>query len=116
LSIRNKMDLVYPDSPEVVLATNMISVGLDIDRLGLMVVAGQPQNASEYIQATSRVGRKHPGLVFVAFNAQRSRDVSHFESFISFHRSLYRSVEATTATPFAARARDRGAHGVLVAA
>lgn len=105
-----------PDnSPNIVLATNMISVGLDIDRLGLMVVAGQPQNTSEYIQATSRVGRRHPGLVFVAFNAQRSRDVSHFESFVPFHRSLYRAVEATTATPFSARARDRGAHGVLVA-
>lgn len=117
LSIRDRMNNRYPDnSPEVVLATNMISVGLDIDRLGLMVVAGQPQNTSEYIQATSRVGRKHPGLVFVAFNAQRSRDVSHFEGFVSFHRALYRAVEATTATPFAARARDRGAHGMLVAA
>ncbi|MFP7366101.1 helicase-related protein [Corynebacterium callunae] len=117
LSIRERMNNRYPtNNLDVVLATNMISVGLDIDRLGLMVVAGQPQNTSEYIQATSRVGRKHPGLVFVAFNAQRSRDVSHFEGFVTFHRALYRAVEATTATPFAARARDRGAHGMLVAA
>lgn len=120
LSMREQLETSLtgpnPDNcPNIVLATNMISVGLDIDRLGLMVVAGQPQNTSEYIQATSRVGRRHPGLVFVAFNAQRSRDVSHFESFVPFHRSLYRAVEATTATPFAARARDRGAHGVLVA-
>lgn len=117
LSTRQQMGESYPAprSPSIVLATNMISVGLDIDRLGLMVVAGQPQNTSEYIQATSRVGRRFPGLVFVAFNGQRSRDVSHFESFIPFHRSLYRSVEATTTTPFSARARDRGAHGVLVA-
>ncbi|WP_168699376.1 helicase-related protein [Gordonia paraffinivorans] len=108
----------YPSrqSPDVVLATNMISVGLDIDRLGLMVVAGQPQSTSEYIQSTSRVGRRNPGLVVVAFNGQRSRDISHYESFIPFHRALYREVEATTATPFAARARDRGAHGTLVAA
>ncbi|MGB3772154.1 MAG: helicase-related protein [Rhodococcus sp. (in: high G+C Gram-positive bacteria)] len=105
-----------PHSPDVVLATNMISVGLDIDRLGLMVVAGQPQSSSEYIQSTSRVGRRHPGLVVVALNAQRSRDSSHYESFIPFHRALYREVEATTATPFASRARDRGAHGTLVAA
>ncbi|MCC8929015.1 helicase-related protein [Rhodococcus sp. I2R] len=105
-----------PHSPDVVLATNMISVGLDIDRLGLMVVAGQPQSSSEYIQSTSRVGRRHPGLVIVALNAQRSRDSSHYESFIPFHRALYREVEATTATPFASRARDRGAHGTLVAA
>ncbi|WP_069147380.1 helicase-related protein [Rhodococcus erythropolis] len=112
------LETEYPDpeSPDIVLATNMISVGLDIDRLGLMVVAGQPQSTSEYIQSTSRVGRRHPGLVIVALNAQRSRDASHYESFIPFHRALYREVEATTATPFASRARDRGAHGMLVAA
>ncbi|MCA4993948.1 helicase [Tsukamurella tyrosinosolvens] len=112
------LEVAYPEdaSPDVVLATNMISVGLDIDRLGLMVVAGQPQSASEYIQSTSRVGRRYPGLVVVVLNGQRSRDTSHYESFTSFHRSLYREVEASTATPFAARARDRGAHGLLVAA
>ncbi|MCA2206678.1 helicase-related protein [Nocardia rosealba] len=104
-----------PQSPDVALATNMISVGLDIDRLGLMVVAGQPQSTSEYIQSTSRVGRRNPGLVIVALNSQRSRDSSHYASFIPFHRSLYREVESTTATPFAPRARDRAGHGVLVA-
>ncbi|WP_175935232.1 helicase-related protein [Corynebacterium sp. Marseille-P4321] len=117
-STRENMKRKYPDpaTPNIILATNMISVGLDIDRLGLMVVAGQPQNASEYIQATSRVGRQHPGLVFVAFNPYRTRDVSHFENFEFFHRTLYSSVEATTATPYSPRARDRGAHGVLVSA
>ncbi|MEP9394536.1 helicase-related protein [Gordonia sp. VNK1] len=99
---------------DVVLATNMISVGVDIDRLGLMTVMGQPQASAEYIQATSRVGRQHPGLVVTIFNSARSRDRSHYESFRPFHQSLYRAVEATSATPFAARARDRGLHGVLV--
>ncbi|WP_067571583.1 helicase-related protein [Nocardia acidivorans] len=99
---------------DVVLATNMISVGVDIDRLGLMTVMGQPQSSAEYIQATSRVGRKHPGLVVVIFNGARSRDRSHYENFIPYHQALYRAVEATSATPFAARARDRGLHGVLV--
>ena len=103
------------DADDVVLATNMISVGLDIDRLGLMTVMGQPQSSAEYIQATSRVGRKHPGLVVTIFNSARSRDRSHYEGFLPFHQSLYRAVEATSATPFAARARDRGLHGVLVA-
>ncbi|ASR03337.1 helicase-related protein [Gordonia rubripertincta] len=99
---------------DVVLATNMISVGVDIDRLGLMTVMGQPQASAEYIQATSRVGRQHPGLVVTIFNSARSRDRSHYESFTPFHQALYRAVEATSATPFAARARDRGLHGVLV--
>ncbi|MGB3892785.1 MAG: helicase-related protein [Mycolicibacter sinensis] len=106
----------YPEKGayDVVLATNMISVGVDIDRLGLMTVMGQPQSSAEYIQATSRVGRQHPGLVFTIFNAARSRDRSHYENFIPFHQALYRAVEATSATPFAARARDRALHGVLV--
>lgn len=104
-----------PNSPDVVLATNMISVGVDVDRLGLMAVMGQPQTTSEYIQSTSRVGRRYPGLVFTLYNAARSRDLSHFESFTSYHRALYKQVEATGATPFAPRALDRGLHGLLVA-
>ncbi|NEM05460.1 helicase-related protein [Geodermatophilus normandii] len=104
-----------PDTPDVVLATNMISVGVDVDRLGLMTVMGQPQATAEYIQASSRVGRKHPGLVVVMYNGARSRDRSHYEDFLPYHQTLYRQVEATSATPFAARARDRGLHGVLVA-
>ncbi|MGW6863236.1 helicase-related protein [Streptomyces sp. NPDC054901] len=103
------------DVVDVLLATNMIAVGVDVDRLGLMAVMGQPQTTAEYIQATSRVGRAHPGLVAVMLNAGRSRDRSHYENFQHFHSALYREVESTSVTPFSARARDRGLHAVVVA-
>jgi hypothetical protein len=102
---------------DVALATNMISVGLDIQRLGLMVVLGQPKAAAEYIQATSRVGRddERPGLVVTLLNVHRPRDRSHYERFCAWHESFYRSVEATSVTPFSPRAIDRGIAAVTVA-
>ncbi|MFF7183779.1 helicase-related protein [Streptomyces sp. NPDC008222] len=107
----------YPDDDvrDVLLATNMIAVGVDVNRLGLMALMGQPQTTAEYIQATSRVGRAHPGLVAVMLNSARSRDRSHYENFQHFHSALYREVESTSVTPFSARSRDRGLHAVVVA-
>jgi hypothetical protein len=102
---------------DVALATNMISVGLDITRLGLMVVLGQPKTAAEYIQATSRVGRDEtkPGLVISLLNIHRPRDRSHYERFSFWHTTFYRAVEATSVTPFSPRAIDRGLAGITVA-
>ena len=118
---KQRLDAVFGsagDPVDVALATNMISVGLDILRLGLMVVQGQPKTAAEYIQATSRIGRDHqrPGLVVVVLNLHKPRDRTHFEQFGHFHRSFYRAVEATSVTPWAARALDRALAAVVVAA
>lgn len=106
------------DHVDVLLASNMISVGVDIDRLGLMVIAGQPKTTSEYIQSSSRVGRRaeKPGLVVTVLNVAKPRDRSHFERFAAYHRCFYRSVEATSVTPWSAPALDRGLAGVTVAA
>lgn len=104
-----------PDHVDVLLASNMISVGVDIDRLGLMVVAGQPKTTSEYIQATNRVGRKTPGLVVTCFNLARPRDRSHYERFVAYHQSFYRFVEAMSLNPFSGPTLDRGLAGTLVA-
>ena len=78
---------------DYVLASNMISVGIDIDRLGLMAMTGQTKSNAEYIQASSRVGRQNPGLVVVIYNTSRSRERSHYEQFVNFHSSIYKYVE-----------------------
>lgn len=85
---------------DLALATNMISVGLDISRLGLMVINGMPRNIAEYIQSSSRVARKNEGIVFTLLNPDNSRDLSVFEHFIPFHQTYYKHVEPLSLTPF----------------
>lgn len=99
---------------DILLATNMLSVGVDVNRLGIMSVNGQPKSTAEYIQATSRVGRQYPGIVCTLLNWARPRDLSHYETFEHYHATFYKHVEALSVTPFATKALDRGLTGVLV--
>jgi hypothetical protein len=114
---RLALSMADDERVDVALATNMISVGLDIIRLGLMVVLGQPKTSAEYIQATSRVGRDptRPGLVVTLLNIHKPRDRSHYERFTAYHTSFYRNVEATSVTPFSPRAMDRALAASVVA-
>ena len=106
-----------PEVVSIVACSNMFSAGVDIPRLALMLVNGQPKSASEYIQATSRIGRgKVPGIVVTHFSASKARDRSHYESFASFHRSFYRYVEPTSVTSMSMPARQRGLHAAFVMA
>ncbi|MFW5983092.1 MAG: helicase-related protein [bacterium] len=102
-------------SYDLVLATNMISVGLDVERLNVMVMNGMPPNTAEYIQASSRVARRNEGLVITMYDPFNTRDLSYFEDFVQFHKTFYKQVEPLSVTPFADNALDKMLFTVMIA-
>lgn len=122
VGMMDRLSTPYEDSEhdktlDACLASNIIEVGVDIDRLSLMGVVGQPKTTATYIQVTGRVGRRwmdRAGLILMIYNPAKSRDRSHFEQFHGYHRRLYERVEPTSATPFALSAIQRGFCGVLL--
>lgn len=103
---------------DICLASNIIEVGVDIDRLGLMTIVGQPKTTAQYIQVSGRVGRRadvSPGLVITIYGAAKPRDRSHYERFLTYHQQLYAQVEPTSVTPFATPVLRRALHAVAVA-
>lgn len=105
----------FTDKPlDLLLATNMMSVGVDVQRLGIMMVNGQPKNNSEYIQATGRIGRSSPGLIVTLYSYTRPRDISHYENFREYHSTYYKNIETVSLTPFTDRSRRMGLFGVIV--
>ncbi|KQR52356.1 helicase [Leifsonia sp. Leaf336] len=106
------------EAVDICLASNIIEVGVDIDRLGLMTIVGQPKTTAQYIQVSGRVGRKpevSPGLVITIYGAAKPRDRSHYERFRTYHQQLYAQVEPTSLTPFATPVLRRALHAAAVA-
>jgi hypothetical protein len=114
LDVSEKGNNFVKDTVDLVLASNMFSVGIDIERLNVMLMNGQPRNIAEYIQASSRVGRKDKGIVINFLDANRSRDKSYFESYVPFNNAYYKYVEPLSVTPFTEVALDKALASLLV--
>lgn len=114
--ILESLNKSYPDAFDTLFTTSMFGTGVDVSRLGLMVVHGQPKSTSSYIQATGRVGRSRSGLIVTFYRSTRPRDLNHYENFCGYHKQIHRFVEPVTVFPFSPGVIDRagGAVGVFI--
>lgn len=106
---------VSSDVIDLVLTTNMFSVGIHVGRLNLMLINGMPKNITEYIQASSRIGRDVEGLVVTLLDSNRARDKSYFEHFVPFHQAFYKSIEPLSVTPFTENTIDKMLTTLMIA-
>ena len=116
--LETKLNSSKNNTLDICLATNMVATGVDISRLGLMFIHGQPKTTAEYIQASSRVGREvpfGPGLIFSLYSPSKPRDKSQYEQFQGYHSRIYSNVEPTSVTPFSINARQKGLHAIFIA-
>ena len=115
--LETKFNAGKTNALDICLATNMVATGVDISRLGMMFIHGQPKTTAEYIQASSRVGRnvpEGPGVIFNMYSPSKPRDKSHYEQFQGYHSRIYSNVEPTSVTPFSINARQKGLHAVII--
>jgi hypothetical protein len=106
MRVSSKMDIVQ--------ATNMISVGIDIARWNTMIVVGQPLATADYIQSSSRVGRTYDGLVVNLYNPLNARELSLYENYVPYHTAFYKFVEPLMVTTFTEQTIDKLANNIFL--
>jgi hypothetical protein len=109
----DKPEVAFDDRIHLIAASSMMSHGVDVDRLNVMVMLGLPLATAEFIQATARVGRRHPGLVLVLHKIARERDAAVFRMFPAFIGHMDRLVDPVPVTAKSRRVLEKTFAGML---
>lgn len=96
-------------------ATSIISHGVDVGRLNFILFSGQPSETAEYIQASSRVGRKHLGVSLVAGDTLHDRDELHYINHRSYHENQNSFVSGASISRYSRNLITRTFPGLLLA-